>query len=346
MEFVLDFVIALNAFIFLRIGAISVGKQRSIFFKSLEKKKFIFPLVFCSLTAILLNTVGNGFVSEIRSGIIEQNFKIERFMQEFYGKLTILKYFFLCDVNKGILDLHKENLKLKYEIENLKHIKVENDELHTLLGLKKNHQDSRESYEVIVAKIISVFSNDYVRSYIINVGSTDGIKADDIVRNAEGFIGRICEVYENWSCVLAITDTNSKIPVKIRERNITDSLQNCEENAEKNWGEKNVGENREKNSGENVGGSAGENICESRKVREPINAILSGDNSNFLKVSMKNEDAQIRAGDIAETAYLENPSCNGIPVGIVVEQYGDFVIKPIVSFDLIQTVCVVKNKIF
>lgn len=297
-----------------------MGKQRSIFFKTLEKKKFIFPLGFCLLIWVALNTVGDDFVKNLRSKAIEQNFKIELFMQEFYAKLTTFKYFFFCDVNKSIMELHKENIKLKCEIENLKHIKFENDELYALLELKKNQEDSHASYEVIVAKIISVFSNDYVRSCVINVGSKDGVESDDIVRNADGFIGRVCEVHENWSCVLAITDNNSKIPVKIKAQ-VKEQKSDEKESAKESPKEISKG-----------------------SIREPINAILSGDNSNFLRVSMKNEDSQIKEGDIAETAYLENPACNGIPVGKVMEEYGEFLIIPAVSFETIQNVCVIKNR--
>ena len=129
---------------------------------------------------------------------------------------------------------------------------------------------------------------------MLNVGSSSGVETDDVVRNRDGFIGRISEVHETWCCVLAITDTNSKIPVKIG--------------------------------------------------KEQINAILSGDNSRMLSVSMKNEDISLKDGDIAETAYFENPICNQIPVGKVIENGGTFFIEPFVDFNSLQYVCILKNK--
>ena len=78
--------------------------------------------------------------------------------------------------------------------------------------------------------------------------------------------------------------------------------------------------------------------------KEQINAILSGDNSRMLSVSMKNEDTSLKDGDIAETAYFENPICNQIPVGKVIESHGTFFIKPFVDFCSLQYVCILKNK--
>ena len=181
------------------------------------------------------------------------------------------------------------NQKLAYEIEGLKYLKSENEELRKLLDLKNQISD-----KIIIAQITNVFSNDYIRSCVLNVGSATGVEADDIVRNKDGLIGRISEVHETWSRVLAITDTNSKIPVKIG--------------------------------------------------KEKINAILSGDNSRILSVSMKNEDTSLKNGDIAETAYFENPICNQIPVGKVIEARGVFFIEPFVDFNALQYVCILKNK--
>lgn len=263
--------------------------KRSIFFRSMDKKKFIFPVVICFLIVLILNTIGKSFVNKSRSLLIETAAKINQSFQNINSKVVSIKYFLNHDINKNILKLHEANQKLAYEIENLRHLKAENEELRKILNLKKQISD-----KIIIAKITNVFSNDYIRSCVLNVGSSSGVEVDDIVRNRDGLIGRISEVHEIWSCVLAITDTNSKIPVKIG--------------------------------------------------REQINAILNGDNSRILSVSMKNEDTSLKDGDIAETAYFENPICNRIPVGKVIESHGTFFIKPFVDFNSLQYVCILKNK--
>ena len=263
--------------------------KRSIFFRSMDKKKFIFPIVVCALIIFILNTTGKGFIDKSRSVLIETAVRISQSFQNINSQIASMRYFFAHDINKNILKLHEANQKLAYEIENLKHLKAENEELRKILDLKNQISD-----KIIIAKITNVFSNDYIRSCVLNVGSSSGVETDDVVRNRDGFIGRISEVHETWCCVLAITDTNSKIPVKIG--------------------------------------------------KEQINAILSGDNSRMLSVSMKNEDISLKDGDIAETAYFENPICNQIPVGKVIENGGTFFIEPFVDFHSLQYVCILKNK--
>lgn len=265
--------------------------KRSIFFRSIDKKKFIFPIAICVLIIFIFNfnTIGKDFVNKSRSLLIEIFVQINQAFQKINSKIISMRYFFAHDINKNMFKLYQANQKLAYEIENLKHLKTENDELRKLLDLKKQVSD-----KIIIAKIVNVFSNDYIRSGILNVGSANGVAMDDVVCNRDGLIGRISEVHKNWSCVLAITDTNSKIPVKIGN--------------------------------------------------EQINAILSGDNSRLLSVSMKNEDTSLKDGDIAETAYFENPICNKIPIGKVIEMRGLFFIKPFVDFNSLQYVCILKNK--
>ena len=263
--------------------------KRSIFFRSMDKRKFIFPILCCVLVILILNTTGKSFVNKSRSLLIETAVNINQSFQNISSKIVSMRYFLNHDINKNILKLHEANQKLAYEIENLKHLKAENEELRKILDLKKRISD-----KIIIAKITNVFSNDYIRSCALNVGSSNGVEVDDIVRNRDGLIGRIFEVHETWSCVLSIIDTNSKIPVKIG--------------------------------------------------KEQINAILSGDNSRMLSVSMKNEDTSLKDGDIAETAYFENPICNQIPVGKVIESHGTFFIKPFVDFCSLQYVCILKNK--
>lgn len=289
-------------------------KKRSIFFRNFEKKKFILPLFVCFIIALLLNTRNNKITKTVRSASIELESKFDIFLQDFYTKLGIFKYFWNSDFNKNLLKLHRENIGLRYEIENLKSIRRENNELRSLLRLKK-----QLNTELIIAKIISVFSNDYARSCIINVGSSDEVEVDDIVRNEYGLIGRVCEVHSKWSCVLAITDTNSKIPVKIRKKTTQD--------------------------GQTQFLSDGEDAIANQKASEVvINAILNGDNSHYLGISMKNEDTKIREGYIAETAYFENPACNGVPVGIVIKKHGECVVDPFATFSKTQTVCILKNR--
>lgn len=263
-------------------------RKRSIFFKSAKKKKLIFHLSICVFVIFIVNAVGTDRIIRARAALIGITTEVNKKLQDVYSWVISLKYFLSLDVNERIIKLYRENQKLAYEIDNLKRLKEENLELRSLLKLKKQIPD-----KIIVAKVISVFSSDYMRSYVLDMGAADGIEAGDVVRNKDGFVGRISEVYDTWCCAIAATDINSKLSVKIGE--------------------------------------------------ESINAIISGNNSGMLSISMKHEDAVIKYGDIAETAYSKNPICDRIPVGKVIEKHGSLFIKPFADLNSLQYVCILKN---
>jgi rod shape-determining protein MreC len=135
---------------------------------------------------------------------------LNRMCESVYSGASNLLYFISHDVDKTIMELHKENLRLSHEIKNLNHLKTENEELRKFLSMK-----AMPEYSVVVAKIISVFSNDYARSCVLDVGTNEGISVDDMVQNHDGLVGRISEVHDTWCRALLITDTNSNLPVKI-----------------------------------------------------------------------------------------------------------------------------------
>jgi rod shape-determining protein MreC len=118
-------------------------------------------------------------------------------------------------VDGVLISLRGENIRLQEEVENLKRLESENEKLRELLALKE-----KQNFSVVVAEVVSMFSNDFVQSCVVNVGKADGVSLNDAVKNSEGLAGRIIEVNDSWSKVLLVTDVNSSIPVKIGERQI------------------------------------------------------------------------------------------------------------------------------
>ena len=160
---------------------------------------------------------------------------------------------------------------------------LENERLKSLLKMKESSND-----KIIFAKIINIFSNDFVRSALINVGKNQNVQQDNFAYNEQGIIGRVIEVSDNWSKVLFITDANSNIPAKI--------------------------------SG--------------------MNAMLSGDNSNLLKIDLLNKG--IKEGDTVESSSYGGVFREKIIIGRVIRKNDEFFVQPSVNFNDLKYICIGK----
>jgi rod shape-determining protein MreC len=261
-----------------------------VFFWRFNKKKARNRLVVCAFLIFLLNLDEFRIIPDSVRGLFTSiNVAACKIFENVSDRIYGIWYYIFHDVNRVIYDLRIENVRIKNEIENLNHLKRENEKLRKLLSIKET-----PICDIIAAKIVTIFSNDYVRSCVLNVGSRDGVVIDAVLRNDDGLIGRISEVHEKWSRALFITDTNSNIPVKIGN--------------------------------------------------EHVNAIVSGDNSDVLHISMKHDDIAIKDGDIVETSGFGNVFRDKIPVGKVVEKNGNFSVIPFVNFNSLEFVGILKKR--
>ena len=112
-------------------------------------------------------------------------------------------------------DLEAKNLKLKLKIAHLqKTIQITSDLQSENRALKQIlHVVNDVTREFVTAKVIGVSSSPFTSSAVLQSGSKNKIKVNDIVRGSSGLIGRINEVSDNYSTVLLINDHNSRIPV-------------------------------------------------------------------------------------------------------------------------------------
>lgn len=214
--------------------------------------------------------------SDLRFGFFEVFDKISRCFSN-------LKHNFSQDIGEKLFYLQCENIKLKLQADRANSIIEENNKLKTLLEMKESSKN-----EIIFAKIINIYNNDFVRSALINVGKNQNVQLDNFAYNEQGLIGRVIEVSDDWSKVLFIVDTNSNIPAKI--------------------------------SG--------------------MNAILSGDNSNLLRVNLLNE--KIKEGAVAESSSYGRVFQENIMIGKVIKKNGEFFVKPAVNFNDLKYLCIGK----
>ena len=105
--------------------------------------------------------------------------------------------------------------KYKEKLNELYYLKIENNQLQSLLNLTAPPASKK-----IAARIIIDPSNFASSNFFIDVGKKDEVKINNPVFNDSGLIGRIISVSDNTSEVLLITDLKSSLPVLSSKTNI------------------------------------------------------------------------------------------------------------------------------
>ncbi|MBE6447128.1 MAG: rod shape-determining protein MreC [Alphaproteobacteria bacterium] len=256
-----------------------VGKRFKLFKSARDTKVFYVIGAFLCLIVVL-----HHFDSVIKccfQKIVNLKQSIDYVKDVSYNYLSSLYYDFSGKSGKIIFRQRNEICRLKAEISRANLIQQENQELRKLLKVKEG-----SFANIVIAKVISVFDNDFVKSALINCGSDQGIKIDDFVFEEAGLIGRVIEVSETSSKILLITDSNSTIPAKV----------------------------------------AG------------VDCMLSGDNSNLLKISLLGED--VSDGEIVETSNYGSVFREKMPIGKIQKIGANNYVIPFADFSNIKYVCV------
>ena len=107
--------------------------------------------------------------------------------------------------------LKEENSELAKSLRELEIIKSENSTLKSYLKLTEKYK----SYTTVPAYIINKDTSNYSNTYIINVGSDDGIKTDMTVIADKGLVGHVVSVTNNTAKVQTIIDTSSSVSAAI-----------------------------------------------------------------------------------------------------------------------------------
>ncbi len=113
----------------------------------------------------------------------------------------------LSDAREKIRELQRENEDLRRDLNDLRQLSVENAELRGLLHAKEQYP----AYEMEEALIIG---NDGVNSFerfTINKGTSDGIKVNMNVINAEGLVGIVTYTGLNYAIVTSIIEEGMNV---------------------------------------------------------------------------------------------------------------------------------------
>ena len=190
---------------------------RSAFLKKSTKQKFsLLTLFFFSIFIIVLSNLNFKAIDVTKSVIKEIVYRSsfifsipENFIKSSYLNLNEYTNFY------KEYKLTKEELdQLKSENISTKIIKIENDELKSLI----------DGYTItsnkILAKVIVDHESPFLRSIVINKGSKEKIKIGTNIYDRSYLVGRVIEVNYTNSRVLLLSDLNSNIPVSITPGNV------------------------------------------------------------------------------------------------------------------------------
>ena len=197
----------------------SIAFRSALLQRGAAQKFSLVSLIFLATIVFILDINNLNFIKPIRSIINDGVYRVSlvasapsRFFPQVTGSVSNLIY------------LKKENERLKIEIENLRNKELQ---VEYLTNQNKNLQkilNSEESYlkkeSIILSKVLLDKNSPYLKSIIINRGSSSGVLKGMQVLDKDYLVGRIVETNYLSSRVLLLNDLNSRIPVTFGEDGI------------------------------------------------------------------------------------------------------------------------------
>ncbi len=184
---------------------------------NVDVKKNIFVFVLISFILFFLDRSDNKYLKNVRfvindtiiySTIIIKspfNFILEtsKTVTNFFQKDDVVDKNKIINLQNKVERLKNENVSLTLQLKNLK--KISGEEIY--------------KYETLQAKVLLYKSNILHQTIIINKGENDGIKVGDPLIKNNILVGKILKTNFNSSHGILITNINSRIPVRIGEKN-------------------------------------------------------------------------------------------------------------------------------
>lgn len=169
---------------------------------SIINKKRIFVLVFLIVCFLIINVISkDGLKNFIYSKSASLQASLwDRGSEESFSRQDQEK------LNKQLVE---DNQKLLSELAGLQGVKEENESLREALGL-----NLQNDYDLVLGRVISKdILNDTI---LINIGSNDGVKKSfPVILSGKALLGRVIDVYPNYSRVMLITQKDNMIDVEV-----------------------------------------------------------------------------------------------------------------------------------
>ena len=196
------------------------------------------------------------------------------------NKYLKLKNYLLFIYNKNNFYISRQ--KLQKQIQNLKTLKSENNNLKKLVNFKDNF-----IYSKITSRVVIELFHGFEKRYLVNIGSINGIKKGNAVISNDRLIGKIVGISLKSSKMQLLIDKNSKISVFVlgcKHKGIANG-QNNERNLKLNFYLKDIKLEDNKiviTSGENNYIPYGIYIGTTKKIKDEIFIDISSNNNKAI----------------------------------------------------------------
>ena len=107
--------------------------------------------------------------------------------------------------------LRQENIELNSKIKEIKDYQEENDRLRKLLAIT----DEYEKCDTVAARVVGYETDNWFSYVTIDKGTSSGINISDTVMTAEGLLGQVADVGDNWAKISTIINSESSAGVRI-----------------------------------------------------------------------------------------------------------------------------------
>lgn len=108
-------------------------------------------------------------------------------------------------------ELIEKNQELENKLSTYSDLKEENDRLRQILDFA----EERNNYNYIACDIIGYSGGNFLDGYIVNKGKNVNIQKGMIVIAAQGLVGQVTSVGENWSIIQSLVNENIAVSVMV-----------------------------------------------------------------------------------------------------------------------------------
>ena len=194
----------------------SIAFRSALLQRGASQKFSVLSLIFLALIIFFLDVYGNKFTSPVRGFLNDVVYRIS------YLSSTPTRYFPKVTSNiSSFLNVREENKRLKETIEkykslelNVEYLTNQNQDLQKILETEYLNKNLNN---IVLAKVLVDKNSPFLKSIIINKGTSTGILKGMPVTVNNYLVGRIVETNYLSSRVLLLNDLNSRIPVTLGE---------------------------------------------------------------------------------------------------------------------------------